>query len=125
MRETTAATVSLHEEGIVCIALREGVDIEPRHVDEITAAASSLSQGKRHGNLVDARKLRYLSKETRDVFARQERTSVSAIALLLESSLQRTLGNLYLNVSHPTIPTRIFTDERLAVLWLREQNDRR
>ena len=66
-----------------------------------------------------------MSKETRDVFARQERSSVSAIALLLESSLQRTLGNLYLNVSHPTIPTRIFTDERLAVLWLREQNDRR
>jgi hypothetical protein len=125
MSETSAATVSLYEPGIVFIRFREGVDVEPHHAEEIVAAAAQVANGQRHGNIVDVRKLRYMSKQSRDVFARQQRSTVSAVAVVVDSSLQSALGNLYLNVSRPRICTRLFSDEHHAVVWLRQQNERR
>ena len=43
MIETTAAEVSLVEDGIVLIRFREGTSIEPQHADEIARAASRVA----------------------------------------------------------------------------------
>ena len=125
MLETSTARVSLFEPGIVLIEFREGVAVELQHAAEIIAAAAKLSRGMRHGNIVDVRKLRYMSKDSRDLFARQESSTVSAVAVLAKSSLQRSLGNVYLSVSRPRIPSRLFSNEHDAAAWIRAQNNQR
>ena len=107
--------------GVVFIRFRPYAEVEPTHAKEISSAADRISRGKRHANLVDVRGLRYMSKETRDAFARQRSSMVAAIAVLVASSLQQAMGNLYLTVSRPVIPTRLFSSEELAIDWLREQ----
>jgi hypothetical protein len=45
--------------------------------------------------------------------------SFSVLALLVESSfLGRMIGNVYLRVARPGIPTQLFTDESRALEWL-------
>lgn len=41
------------------------------------------------------------------------------MALLVGSSFGRMIGNLYMAVSPPRFPTRLFTDEDEATAWLR------
>jgi hypothetical protein len=42
-----------------------------------------------------------------------------AVALLMGSPVSRVLGNLYLGLNKPPIPTRLFTSEEEAKVWLR------
>lgn len=106
------------------IRFRSGIGVEPDHAEQIIQAAKRVASGARHGNLVDARELTYMSSEARQVFARQDATNVSGIAVLVRSSLQRTMGNVYLSVARPRLRTRLFSDESEATAWLQEQNRR-
>ena len=45
--------------------------------------------------------------------------SFSALGLVIESSpFGRMMGNVYLRVARPGIPTQLFTDEPSALAWL-------
>jgi len=69
--------------------------------------------------LVDARGVKSISKEARDYLASDDGTqNVNASALLLESALGRFLGNFFLQLSKPKVPTRLFTSENDALEWL-------
>jgi hypothetical protein len=123
MIETESAQVSLRATDVVLVRLRPDVELEPRHADEIVRAAERLCGSTPHGTLVDVRAVRFISHETRQAFARARGRNVRAVAVLVESSLQRTMGNLYLTVSRPTLPTRLFSAEADAIEWLRAGSD--
>jgi hypothetical protein len=59
----------------------------------------------------------YLSKEVTQV--------IGALALLVDSLASRLGGNILLHFYPLQIPTRLFTDESLAVEWLQSQRQRR
>ena len=69
--------------------------------------------------LVDIRKIRSISKEARDHFAMRDRKpGVVAIAMLVSSPLSRIIGNFFLGLNHPSVPTRMFTDRERAEEWI-------
>lgn len=74
--------------------------------------------------LIDIRKAALISAEVRHYYSGERLTQwFSALALLVEASpLGRVMGNLYLRISQPGVPTRIFSDEDPAMRWLREDN---
>lgn len=45
---------------------------------------------------------------------------VSAVALIVGTPLSRMMGNVFLSVSKPMAPTRLFHDEASALAWLQE-----
>jgi hypothetical protein len=45
---------------------------------------------------------------------------VSAIALIVGTPLTRMMGNLFLSMSKPQFPTRLFDNEASALAWLQE-----
>ena len=48
------------------------------------------------------------------------RDAFSALGLLIEATpFGRMMGNVYLRVARPGVPTRLFGDERLALGWLK------
>jgi hypothetical protein len=56
----------------------------------------------------------------RDHYASREATRLChAIALLIGSTAGRVIGNLFLAIQAPTVPTRLYTDEAAAIVWLR------
>ena len=57
---------------------------------------------------------------------RTPRTSFAAMALLVRGTpLGRTMGNVYLKIARPGIPTRLFAQESKALAWLREEKSNR
>jgi hypothetical protein len=70
--------------------------------------------------LIDIRRAQPLDAETRHHYSGQALVdSFSALALLVEASpLGRMMGNVYLRVARPGIPTRLFVEEERAAEWL-------
>lgn len=60
------------------------------------------------------------NKEARDYFATEGNEGMSALAIIMESAFSCVLGNFYLKVSKPNIPTRLFSNEEQATKWLQQ-----
>lgn len=108
-------------EGICLTRVAKGVDVGLEEARWNTQKVIELSGSSCPPLLVDIRFIRSISKEARDHFSMKGRTAnVSAIALLIHSPVSRVIGNFYLGLSKPTVPTRLFTEEEKAKEWLRE-----
>jgi hypothetical protein len=71
--------------------------------------------------LIDIRKAEIISADVRHYYSGGKLTEwFSAMALLVEASpLGRVMGNLYLRIARPGVPTRLFNDEAAALAWLK------
>jgi hypothetical protein len=87
--------------------------------DAISAseAVAQLTGGRRSPLLVDVRDSGPSDRPARLEFARRD-DLVSAVALIVDTPLSRVLGNFFINVSRPLMPTRLFDNEASALAWL-------
>jgi hypothetical protein len=75
--------------------------------------------GRRRPILVDLRRLKTMDRGARTYYAGPETARVeSAAALLCASPLTRAIGNFFMGLNKPLIPTRLFTSEPEAIAWL-------
>jgi hypothetical protein len=82
-------------------------------------AIRKLGKGKRLPVLVDIREVRSADRDARAYFGGAEAARVElAAAILVGSPLSRMIGNFYLTVSAPLIPTRLFASYAEAIAWL-------
>ena len=90
-------------------------------LEDATAALEALAQlagGRRSRLLVDMRDTGSQDRPTRAEWARRG-DLLSAVALIVGTPLSRLVGNLFINMSRPSTPTRLFDDEASAVVWLK------
>lgn len=63
-----------------------------------------------------------ITPEARKLFASKDACEgVTRGALLVKSFINKILGNTYLNIDRPLVPTKMFTDEKEAITWLRNE----
>jgi hypothetical protein len=75
---------------------------------------------KRRVKFVDLTKVTAIHREARLYFAGEETAKVqSAAGLLIGSPLTRAIGNFFMGLNKPLIPTRLFTSEAEAIAWLK------
>ena len=120
MPDTKTAIVHRRDDGLVLVRIRDGAHQTLDDAKANLVAAQSATGGSRRPLLVDIRTAQPLEAEVRHHYSGQTLVeSFSAIAMLIESSpLGRMMGNVYLRVARPGIPTQLFTDESRAVAWL-------
>jgi hypothetical protein len=82
-------------------------------------AMAQLTGGRRSPLLVDIRDTGPQARPARLEFARRG-DLVSAVALIVGTPLSRMAGNLFINMSRPPTPTRLFHNEASAVAWLQK-----
>jgi hypothetical protein len=71
--------------------------------------------------LSDIRRIKHVDKEARAYLAKSESTVfIRAGAFLVNNQLQKILGNFFILIDKPEIPTRLFTDEAEALAWLQQ-----
>lgn len=59
-------------------------------------------------------------KENRDYWAKKESCPYSkADAFMINSTAMKIISNIYLKINKPERPTKMFTDEREAIQWLK------
>lgn len=104
-------------DGLVRLSWRQGVSISGELAERAMLRVDELNGDTERPLLVVMRGTGSLSREARMVFAR--RCTASRIALLGSSAVDRVLANFALGVRSQPVPTRFFTDEDLALGWLR------
>lgn len=107
----------LDDDGVCHAVVKKGAKIELDHAKENSAFVREL--GIRVPILVDARNVITMSKAARDHFAMRDRKGgVNSIAILIESPLSRLIGNFFMGLNKPSVPTKLFTSEKKALEWL-------
>lgn len=74
--------------------------------------------GKKICVVVDISTSKPISKSEREEVAKQLELTVSAMAVLIQGPLSRMMANLFLGLSSPSYPVRIFTSRTEAVKWI-------
>jgi len=120
MSETATALISLNTEGVVMVRIRDGAYQALADAKENLSAAVEATVGKRRPLLIDIRTAQPLDADARHHYSGQTLIEhFSALALLIDGRpLGRMMGNVYLRVARPGIPTQLFADEPRAREWL-------
>lgn len=82
-------------------------------------ARLTFSQGESFALLIDMRGIKSVTPDARKYMAGVGSILVKAAALITGSPLNRTIGNIFLAIDQPPVPSRLFTDEQKARQWLR------
>lgn len=122
MRTTTTASIDLDPRGLIVTAINEGATQSLIDARENMAATIDVCGGTRRPLLVDISRCRPLEPEVRHFYSGEILvTSFTALALQIEASpLGVMMGNVYLRIARPGIPTRLFTKRTSAIQWLLE-----
>ena len=121
MTRTPTAEIALRDEGIVVTRIEAGVQQSLADARVNLAATVDACARQKRPLLVDISRCLPLEPEVRHYYTGKLLVdSFSALGLLIEASpFGRMMGNVYLRVARPGVPTRLFTDEASAFQWLR------
>lgn len=70
----------------------------------------------------DIRGIVSMTKDAREYLAKNGSERVIAAGLLSTSTFNRVIGNFYLYVNQPDIPTKLFKTQESAIDWLKKFN---
>jgi hypothetical protein len=118
--EVRTHIIWLEDDGIVRVKVKPNIQIALQDAQACVRAVSEVCGGKRRPALVDMRGLTAMDRDARQYFAGEETAKVeSAAALVIASPLSRAIGNFFMGLNKPLIPTRLFTSEAEALAWLK------
>jgi hypothetical protein len=120
MPVTNTARINLNAQGLLIVRINDGAHQTLDDARENLATAASETGGKRRPLLIDVRTAKPLDADARHHYSGLTLVErFSALALLVEASpFGRMMGNVYLRVARPGIPTQLFSDETQALEWL-------
>jgi hypothetical protein len=123
---TSTATIEIDAQGRVITRIDPGAVQTLELARENLTATIAACAGVRRGLLVDISRCEPLEPEVRHFYSGTILVqSFAALALRIEASVfGRMMGNVYLRIARPSIPTRLFTDDAEALAWLTEVDAR-
>lgn len=107
-------------DGIVEVRFEPGACVDVPEMERILAAQEALmSQGGSAMTLVDSRPVRTMTRAAQELSANAPgRGPQRGVAILVGNAVSVMLGNIFLTLSAPSYPTRLFRSEEDARLWL-------
>lgn len=113
------SSVTLMSEDILHIEIKADEEFELADFLELMEAAKEIGNGKKFKNLIKVGIHTLPSREAREMSSSTEGSEFKlADAFVIHSVAQKIIGNFMMNIQKPAIPTRIFTDENEALIWL-------
>jgi hypothetical protein len=114
------ATTTLRADGIVNtnILIKEAVSLE--QAKKLTQAYIDITKGAKIPHLFTANKFVIIEKDVMKYMKDIANKYGKADAFVISALPQKIMGNFYLNVFKPKVPTKLFTSEEKAILWLRQ-----
>jgi hypothetical protein len=119
---TRTAEIILSDEGILHTRIFEGAQLTLKDVQEYYAFTRRLAGEQKVLALIDGRASFTITDEARAYAAEQSNITRRATALITSSAAVRVLYNLFVRVNRPLVPTKMFSDEKSAVAWLKTFN---
>ncbi|MDX2173115.1 MAG: hypothetical protein SFY56_08350 [Bacteroidota bacterium] len=115
------ASVSLMEDGIIHIHIKDQSEIELSDAVLIFEAMEKLCGGEKHPVLIDAGEFSSIDKEAR-MFAASMESNIFTLAdgIAYLNLAQKLLAEFYLKNNKPVVPTKVFSNRQDAIVWLNE-----
>ena len=118
--KTSIGSMWIDTSGMLWHRLDAGVLVTADHAGETVAAVRRLTGGRPVPAVVDIRGAAFADRAARDGFAGDPDSSAElATALIVDKAFSKRLGNLFLQLSKPSRPVRMFTSEEEAAAWAR------
>jgi hypothetical protein len=120
MPDTRTARIALNDQGLLIVRVNDGAEQSLDDAKENLDAAVVETKGSRRPLLIDIRTAKPLDADARHHYSGLTLVErFSALALLVEGSpFGRMMGNVYLRIARPGIPTQLFAEEAQARKWL-------
>jgi hypothetical protein len=119
-KESESHIVSICEDGIARILIKEHVEVDVIHVKEIVNSLEELGGGTKFPLLILTPVFTLPTPDAREYIASAASNPyASAEAYIIRSLPQKLVGNVFLSFNKPSRPTRLFSDEAKAEEWLR------
>ena len=121
IHEHLTSTWWIEESGILCsVSKKNAPDITLEQSAEQLEDLKRITGGRKMCMLLDITYARPTSKESREFGAVELAKIVTALALMSNSPLGKMVANLFFNLKPPPYPTKMFTNEQEARVWLNQ-----
>ncbi|MDH5542460.1 MAG: hypothetical protein OEY64_05805 [Nitrospinota bacterium] len=116
--QTRIASIWLGNDGIIRCVNRPDSNETLEDAQAFSSAVKKLSPEKIHPALADIRNIKSTTREARRHYASIAQELGPACAILVGSPLTSAIGNFFLKIDRPNIPTKLFYTENAALQWL-------
>jgi hypothetical protein len=107
------------EDGIARTKVKVGSEVKLEHAQENSVVVNSFYVDQKFPLLIDARGIKSITRDARNFFTTNGRkTNTLAFAIIIDSSVSKVVGNFFLGINKPAVPTKLFSDETHALEWL-------
>ena len=106
------------ENDILFFIYKPGVKVYLNVAEQVVKDRVQLQNETAYPVFCDMRGVKDSDKPARDYLAKEGSTLVTAVAVLIDSPVTKIMLNFYLNINRPQTPTRMFTDQSLALEFL-------
>lgn len=115
-----AADLTLEDDGTIVVRVKD-VDMTAERMSAILDERRAAFGAHCVPLLIDARRVRSMTREAQELTARPDSKEYTAcLALLVDSAVSVVLVNFFMVFVRPPYPTRMFRSEDAARAWLRE-----
>lgn len=109
----------LNESGIIVAVGRNHAIHTLEHAEEVHRVNMGLAAGVRRPLLIDMTDVKSMSHEARMFYAGPTPAgALTAVAILTTSYIGKMVANAFISLTHPILPTRLFTHYEEALKWL-------
>jgi len=120
--ETDAYTMNVHDDLLVEFKVKKNVKLLDKDIWESREQSMNYMPGKKFFVLFEVEENFDVSADARRAGASEEYSKhVAAVALCSNRLHEKIIGNLFLKVNNPIVPTRFFDEREKAIEWLREK----
>jgi hypothetical protein len=117
--KTRSAVVTLSMAGWLRVRILPDVEQTVEDAEANLAACTELSEGRERALILDLREAHPLEAPVRHIYRGPRVEKFSAIAVVVAANpFGVMMGNVYLRVARPKIPTHLFHDPEAAARWL-------
>ena len=109
------------EDGIARTKVKKGSEVKLEHAQENSVVVNSFYVDRKFPLLIDARGIKSMEREARAFFTTNGRnTNTLAFGIIIDSSVSKVVGNFFLGINKPIVPTKLFSNEDNAIEWLKQ-----
>lgn len=123
--ELEFAKMWIEDDGIIRTVVSPGTIIDVKKIRAIIGSFRQLSGHDGNRILFDMAGVKTTDKETRDFGLSEEAVkTLKAAALIALSPVAKMIGNIFIKLTKPPYPTKLFTDKEKALTWLKSFADK-
>ncbi|MBO9701017.1 MAG: hypothetical protein J7604_12460 [Sporocytophaga sp.] len=105
------------EDGVLWAEYKE-IILRLKEAKKIVSDRIIFQKGAIYPAIADIRKIKYVDREANEYLSKEGNAILVCVAIIVESHVSEILGNFYLRINKPLLPTKLFRNVEKAKAWV-------